>query len=86
MTANPLATQPTANLTRRLGELKVEADRHVANLATTLRDIDKTRHQLHQHGITMTVDLGPIGNAAAIARRQVDEHKDRPVFTMPKAS
>lgn len=83
---SPLTQSPAPTLTRRLGELKVEADRHVANLATTLRDIDKTRHQLHEHGITMTVDLGPIGNAAAIARRQVDEHKDRPVFTMPKAS
>lgn len=86
MTANPLAAQPAPNLTRRLGELKVEADKHIANLTTTLRDIDKTRHQLHEHGIEMTVTLGPVGDAAAVARRQVDEHKDRAVFTMPKAS
>lgn len=81
----PLTTPPAPNLTRRLGELKVEADRHLANLTVTFREIDKTRQALRQHGIEMSVDLGDIGNAALASHRQVEDNKDTVKFAMPRA-
>ena len=77
---------PVKSLTARLGELKEQADREVANLETTLRHIDETRGLLNEHGISMTVDLGPVGNAAAHARTAALADKGRPVFSLPGAA
>lgn len=61
-------SNPTLSLSTRLGELKVQADRELANLEATLKRIDETKQLLNEHGLSMTVDLGPVGNAAAHAR------------------
>jgi ABC-type enterochelin transport system substrate-binding protein len=68
MTTAALTQHPVRALTSRLGELKEEADRRIADLESTLRHIDETKQLLNEHGLTMVVDLGPVGNAAAHAR------------------
>lgn len=86
MTVEQLARHEVIpNLTRRLGDLKVQADKHLANLAATLRQIDETRDQLSEHGINMTVDLGTVGNAASHARRAEEADRADTPFHMPKA-
>lgn len=85
--ARQLAQQsPVLAATTRLGELKAQADKEVANLCATLKHLDETRELLNQHGLQMVVDLGDIGNAAAVARRQVADVKGTPVFALPERS
>lgn len=80
-----LASQsPIRSLTTRLGELKEEADKRINDLASTLKHIDETRELLNQHGLVMTVDLGPIGNAAAHARTAQLADAQTEWFTLPR--
>lgn len=74
---------PVRQLTSRLGELKEQADREVANLSMTLKALDDTRDILKAHGLTMTVDLGDIGNAAGHARRASLADAAAHAFTLP---
>lgn len=76
--ANPVRT-----LTTRLGELKEQADREVANLETTLRHIDATCELLKQHGLPQSVTLGPVGDAAAVTRRDLGKQQGQK-FELPK--
>ena len=89
MTANEVRTlaqqSPIRSLSSRLGELKEQADREILNLTSTLRQLDGTRDLLDQHGLAMTVDLGPVGNAAANERRK-QATPDARTFSLPKAS
>lgn len=79
--AHALATaNPVRSLTTRLGELKEQADREIANLAATLKHIDETCALLKDHGLPQSVTLGPIGDSAAHARRAALADKGTPVF------
>lgn len=77
---------PVRSLATRLGELKEQADREVANLETTLRHIDETKQLLNAHGLAMTVDLGDVGNAAAHARRAAVADATTATFALPGAA
>jgi hypothetical protein len=78
-------TDPTPTMVARFGEYQMEARARLANLVITLRQIDTLREQLADHNITVSVDLGPIGNAAAAARRDLEKQRDTPTFQMPTA-
>ncbi len=56
----------------------------IDNLTMILRSIDKTARILEErHDIKLAADLGPIGNAAAAARRDLE--KQQPAgFSLPK--
>lgn len=75
-------SDPVPNLTSSWGQLAADARRKVDSLTTTLRELDKVTGTLVDHGMKVDVDLGPIGNAAAAARRDLE--KDRgPTFNLP---
>lgn len=80
-------SDPTQNLASRIGELKTQADRQIADLTWTLKEIDTTSKILGEKGLGIIVDLGPIGNAAMASWRTTEEHKIRHDhdFTLPKA-
>ena len=75
---------PAASLSERLGQLTESAHTRVFDLVGVLRELDKVREQLEEHGITVQVDLGPIGNAAAAARRDLDRRDESPKFSLPR--
>jgi hypothetical protein len=75
---------PVPNLSANWASAAVGARTAVERLTTLLRDLDKTRDQLLEHGIEVSVDLGPIGNAAAAARRDLEKKRDTPAFEMPR--
>jgi hypothetical protein len=76
-------TDPTPQMVARFGEYQLEARSRLAYLVDTLRNLDKLADELAEHAITVSVDLGPIGNAAAAARRDLEKQRDQPTFTMP---
>jgi hypothetical protein len=76
-------TDPVPNLTGQAGQLAADARRKLDNLIYTLRELDKIRGTLAEHDITLEVDLGPIGNAAAAARRDLEKKRDQPTFKLP---
>jgi hypothetical protein len=76
-------TDPVPNLTGQAGQLAADARRKLDNLIYTLRELDKIRGTLAEHDITLEVDLGPIGNAAAAARRDLEKQRDQPTFKLP---
>lgn len=78
-------TDPVPNLTAQWGQLAAEARRKVDGLAQTLRELDKVRDALAKHDLDVAEDLGPIGNAAAAARRDLEKRRDEPHFEMPRA-
>jgi hypothetical protein len=84
--AHKLATaDPGPNLVARWGQLATEARTRVQALEQTLRELDRTQAQLSERNLTVSVDLGQIGNAAMAARRDLE--KERPAgFSLPKAS
>ncbi len=76
-------TDPVPVLSTRLGQLAVEARKQLDAFVSTLRELDRTYDTLSEHGFGVTLDLGPIGNAAAAARRDLDRdtgHK----FELPR--
>jgi hypothetical protein len=76
-------SDPVPNLTQRWGAYVKQAGDLTNELAAVLRDVDKTAAQLAEHKVTVNVDLGPIGNAAAAARRDLEKRSDTPTFKMP---
>lgn len=78
-----LTQNPVRALTTRLGELKEEADRRIADLESTLRHIDETRELLNEHGIGLVVDLGPMGNAFQNARRALVDDNASETYVAP---
>jgi hypothetical protein len=77
-------SDPVSNLTTNYGTHVLAAKRHLANLVKELRDLDHCRMKALEHGVTLDVDLGPIGNAAASVRRDLEKQKDAPTFALPK--
>jgi hypothetical protein len=78
-------SDPTPNLVARWGQLATEARTRVQALEQTLRDLDRTQKQLADRNLTVSVDLGPVGNAALSVH--LDLSKERPAgFSMAKAS
>lgn len=84
-TAERASGDPLPKISGNLGESVAEARRKIDDLTRILRHIDEHRDRLSEHGIEVVVDLGPIGNAAAAVRRDVEKKNDRPVFQMPTA-
>jgi hypothetical protein len=78
-------SDPFPNVNAQWGQAVAEANRKVRSLITTLRELDGLTAILEEHGITVSVDLGPIGNAATAARRDLEKQRDTPTFQMPTA-
>jgi ABC-type phosphate/phosphonate transport system substrate-binding protein len=76
-------SDPVPNLTARWAAYVKQAGDLVSELSAVLRDLDKTADQLAEHKVTVSVDLGPIGNAAASTRRDLEKRSDTPTFKMP---
>lgn len=64
---------PVPNLASRWGGAAARARSAVADLETCLRELDKVQDQLKERGLTVSTDLGPVGNAAQAARRDLDQ-------------
>jgi hypothetical protein len=76
---------PLAALTRSVGEDVTDARRLLERLETVLRRIDEKRAKLaDEDGITVDVNLGAVGNAAAAARRTAEAGAVRPTFALPR--
>jgi hypothetical protein len=76
-------TDPVTNLTTTAGELAVELITMLDTLTRALRSLDRARDALQERGIAFDVDLGPIGNAAAAARRDL-EKPNTDTFHLPR--
>jgi hypothetical protein len=83
-TVHALPNNPIETLTTRFGQTANDAKQQTERLATTLRELDHLADQLTEHHLTVSVDLGPIGNAAAAARRDLEKRKDAPAFKLPR--
>jgi hypothetical protein len=84
-TVRHLAQQdPTPQMVARFGELQLQARSQLDALTTTLRAIDKTAAELADRNITVSVDLGHVGNQAAAARRDLEKRNGKPEFVMPR--
>jgi hypothetical protein len=82
---NLAQADPTPNLVARWGQLATEARARVQALEQTLRELDRTQAKLAERNLTVSVDLGPVGNVAMSTRRDLE--KERPAgFSLPKAS
>jgi hypothetical protein len=75
-------TDPLANRLRTFGDDLRQAKQTVADLTHLLKRLDDEASSLTEAGVTMTYTLGPVGDAAGAARRDL-EPRDRPTFTMP---
>ena len=85
MSVRPIAQQdPVENLTRQYGAETQMARKHLDYLVNCLRSMDGLAEKLAEHGITVDADIGPIGNAAAAARRDLERETGRPTFSFPK--
>jgi hypothetical protein len=73
---------PLANRLRTFGDDLKRAKALTADLETVLKRLDDEASSLTEAGVTMTYTLGPVGDAAGAARRDL-EPRDRPTFTMP---
>ena len=54
---------------KQIGERRTDALRQLAALEGTLRHLDDLAAMLKECGVSYSVNLGPIGDAAAAARR-----------------
>lgn len=71
--ARALAQQdPVPQLTKTWGEAATETRHAVANLEAALRLLDKIEESLKERGLTVSTDLGPVGNSARAARATID--------------
>jgi hypothetical protein len=73
---------PVPNMVALYAEDAQSAKRHIADLTRLLRQLDEGRDKLAEHGITVDVDLGPIGDAAAACRRDLAKQRG-PEFRLP---
>lgn len=78
-------SDPVPNLTASWGDIVTSARSCVESLTTILRSLDKVQDHLAERGLTVEVDLGPIGNAAAAARRDLEKERPGNTFTLPTA-
>jgi hypothetical protein len=75
---------PTPQMVARFGELQLQARSQLDALTTTLRAIDKTASELADRNITVSVDLGHVGNQAAAARRDLEKRTNDNTFQLPR--
>ena len=75
---------PVENLSSHYGASTQQARKHLDYLVNCLRAMDGLAAKLSEHGITVGADLGPIGNAAAAARRDLERDTGKPTFSFPK--
>lgn len=75
-------TDPTPMIVARWGEAVTEARTRLDALTDSLRELDKLQGQLAERDITVSVDLGAVGNAAAVTRRDIDRENPR-TFELP---
>lgn len=61
-------SDPVPTLTARWGRATAAARKTLDHLDADLRELDTVRELLRTHKLTVTEDLGPMGNAAAHAR------------------
>ena len=76
-------SDPVPNLTARMGNVAMATRNQIEGLVGLLRELDGLHDTLQEHSIDVTVDLGPIGNAAAAARRDLERERPTP-FEMPR--
>jgi hypothetical protein len=77
-------SDPVPAMQQRWVESVQHARKLLDGLVRELRVIDSHAETLAEHGITVTVDLGPIGNAAAAARRDLERDTGKKPFEMPR--
>jgi hypothetical protein len=77
-------SDPVPNLTTQWVEAMTTARKSLSALTRALREVDGLSKTLAEHDVTVRVDLGPIGNAAAAARRDLEKNKDKTTFALPK--
>jgi hypothetical protein len=77
-------SDPAPKLTARWGEATADTRRVLAQLVVYLRELDALQEQLAERDITVDINLGPIGNAAASVRRDVEKKDRTPKFSMPQ--
>ena len=83
MSAVPLHQQdPLANRLRALGDDIKTAKAMSHDLTHLLKRIDKESASLQEEGVTITLDLGPVGNNALATIRDLDQ---RHVFDRGRA-
>ena len=86
MSAVPLHQQdPLANRLRAFGEDVKHAKALVADLTSVLKRMDEESAALTESGVQMTYTLGPIGDAAASTRRDMDKPRTGR-FEMPRSA
>lgn len=80
-------SDPVPTLTARWGTASAAARRSVERLVSDFRELDKVRSLLKEHGLTVSEDLGPVGNAALAAWRTTEEHArtHTSTFSLPRA-
>jgi hypothetical protein len=90
MTAPPIShvrivaqQDPVPTIVTRWGDAVHTARARVAALTDSLRELDKIAGTLAEKGVVVHVDLGPIGDAAAAARRDLEQEPAR-TFALPK--
>lgn len=77
-------SDPVPNLTQRFGETTQEARKLLQRLTLTLCELDDIAGILAEHDVTVSVDLGPVGNSAAATRRDLEKQRDTPTFELPR--
>lgn len=66
-------TDPLANRLRSFGDDLKHAKALTADLTSVLKRLDEEAASLTEAGVTMTYTLGPVGDAAASTRRDLDK-------------
>jgi hypothetical protein len=76
---------PTPTIVTRWGEAVTVARERLSAFEDSLRELDKLHAQLAERDLTVSVDLGQVGNAAAAARRDLDKQTGQ-TFALPKGA
>lgn len=89
MSADPIShvrvlaqRNPLANRLRAYGDDLLTAKAMIHDLTHLLKRLDEEAAALTEQGLTMTVTLGPVGDAAAATRRDMEKPNTRQ-FTLP---
>lgn len=75
-------SDPVPNLSAQWTDSIVTVRKRIADLTRDLREMDDLADKLADHEINVSAELGPIGNAAAAARRDLERQKPN-TFAMP---
>ena len=78
-------TDPIANRLHNFGDTLRKAKTRLHELEALLKTLDEEAAALTDAGVTMTYTLGPVGDAAASTRRDL-QPTGKPAFEMPRSA